>query len=147
MTTIHQTECKFCGSHVECEIDESYMALRSPLLGDVPTLIKLAACNRCADYENAKRRLRDETEKCARTLSLEIYARRHSSPLAETSRSNLRVLFSKWFECVCGHFLIETVKDDEFVSLILSKPHNWANAFYRYEKGCRTIAVQAHKAA
>ena len=135
----HEATCKFCRLPLMVEIEEDYIKLGGGMLGDIPTLTKLAACNRCADYENGKRRLRDEADKTARTLSLEIYAKRGTSPLAETSRENLRVLFSKWFNLVCNHLLIETQTDESFIEAVMSKPHCWADAFARYERMCRTL--------
>lgn len=145
MMTTYPGGCRYCAVPLSLEIDDEYMRLGGGLFGDIPTLVKLAACNRCGDYMNAKRRLRDEMEKVARTLSLELFARRGVSDVAENARENMRILFDKWFNVVCDHFLITTQRDDNFVRMIFERPEKWANAFYNYEKGCRMIAEDARR--
>lgn len=145
MTHLHDAECKFCRIKLQVEIEDDYLLLRGGVFGEIPTLVKLASCNRCADYENSKRRIRDATEKAARTLSLEIYARRDASPLAESSRGAIHRLFEKWFDLICNHLLIETQRDENFVRMIYTRPEKWAQAFHLYERSCREIAEDARR--
>lgn len=147
MTKLYPANCKFCRLNLEVEIEDDYLTLRELVaqIGDIPTLTKLAACNRCADYENAKARIRDRMAKVAHTLFIENYARRATSPAAQAARETMRVLFAKWFDCVCGYHLIETQKDENFVNMILERPDKWLNAFWNYERGCKAIAEDMRK--
>ncbi len=143
MTKLYPATCKFCRLPLEVEIDDDYLLLRSggdTVLPEIPVLTKLAACNRCADYENAKSRIRDRMAKVTHTLTIENYARRGTSPAAVAARETMRVLFSKWFDTVCGYYLIETQTDEGFVTMILERPEKWLNAFWNYERGCKGIA-------
>jgi hypothetical protein len=143
MTKLYPCSCKFCGVELSVEIEDDYLALRhagASLLPAIPDLTRLAACNRCADYANAKNRIRERMGKVAHILSIENFANRGGSDAARNAREVMRALYDKWFTTVCDFLLIETQTDASFVSIALEHPERWAQWFGNYERGCKGIA-------
>jgi|SRR5208282_1927040 len=85
----HRTTCKFCKKAVLLAIDPSYDALADP-----QKLIPLAACNRCADLREEKRRL---TERIAR-----ICGEVQSKPKDETFRGKSLLTLSTLVPKYCS---------------------------------------------
>ena len=145
MTKHYPATCKFCRIELSVEINDDYLLLRNgtgTLLPGIPDLTRLAACNRCADYQNAKERIREGMARVARIVGVENYARRGNSPAADAAKQTMRVLFEKWFSVVCDFYLLETQRDASFVSMITERPEKWAQSFASYEQGVRGMADQ-----
>lgn len=131
---LYDTECKFCRIPLQVEIADCYIELQDKMLGDIPELVKMAACTTCADYEVTKRKICDVMAKAARTLGLEIYGNRGQSDLATLARQNMGIVFDRWCEHVACHHRIETVRDKTFINDLTEKPENWWRVMSLYEK-------------
>lgn len=51
------SKCKFCGMALTLSVSDDYAAM-----GDPFNLVRLAACNRCADYRVARRKIIDSVK-------------------------------------------------------------------------------------
>lgn len=82
-----ETICKFCRTTLMLEIDKEYHALKDPY-----GLIKLAACDRCADLRDRRARLH---EKLVRTCS-NLMSNPKDKDIRDAARSAFDTLTKKY---------------------------------------------------
>jgi hypothetical protein len=83
-------KCKFCGSGVSLEIDDDALKLFR-----LDFWLKLAACNRCADFEERKHRLLDKAESQAIKFARLKTAKQPADKI-EAVLSDLKKTISVW---------------------------------------------------
>lgn len=112
----HTKPCKFCGIPVTVESDP-----------DCPpewaeSLLKLLACNRCADY----RAMMSKLGSAIRTVSLNyvqlVNSKTDDAEKTAKVRKSLEAMTWKVAEATCRFYRIKTIYDQDFVSQIMEHP-------------------------
>ena len=107
-------KCKFCQKPLSLKVDP--LGCDSPMF-DLNTLIKMAACNRCADYYTEVRSL-DEA------IASVAWKSKHTKKKDDMDklRGTLVTLTKGYAELVCDHFHKITTWEPDFVQKILDQP-------------------------
>lgn len=104
-------DCKFCKRHLLIKIDPS--GAGTPMF-DIGKLVKLATCNKCADYYEKVRTLGETIIKGAFRSS---YVKKPDEK--QRIRDALILLTKRYAEIVCTHFNRVTVWEPDFVEDVL----------------------------
>ncbi len=126
---IREAKCKFCQKPLRLEIDE-----RCPR-ADAEFWITLAACNRCADYQNAVARLAESMASICRAL---LISRAGNTPKPEVQERYRTLLVDKtkhYAKAVCDHFHKMTVWEPDFAQMIFDKPQQLDIVLSGYRRG------------
>jgi hypothetical protein len=97
---------------------------------NMSTMIKLAACNKCADYYERVRSIGEAI--CA--AAFESRCAKKSSSL-ERNRKTLETLTKGYAAVVCGHFKKVLMWEPDFVQQIIEHPDRTALILRLYRKG------------
>lgn len=119
-------KCRFCGKNLTLEIAPDYDEERSPV-----KLIKLAACNRCADLRQERRHLEDTIRTiCSRTTQLgqTKITDSNSQKAVKTVCEAYTKLVARWYG------FDGSAWDDAFPDAIISAPDQWQRAVSNYWK-------------
>lgn len=111
-----EATCKFCHKTIQLEIDDSYAAL-----GDVFNLMRLGACNRCADLMIRRRDIKDRAQHSA------IQVLRLGKSTSSEQRSKFEGMLGnqirKWLSLSADwHRSDEAPFDPEMVQQIMESP-------------------------
>lgn len=114
-----EAKCKFCGCSLSLSVDDDYAAA-----GDPAKLYPMAACNRCNDYETARRRL---FYRMSKVLAL-LRVAQGEEKLVEL----MRCLLKRYMRLVADH-LRQPVPDwdEAILEAILSKPDRASDVIAR----------------
>lgn len=125
-----ETTCKFCRKPVFIEIDDEYAKL-----GDPMNLIRLAACNRCADLRDEKRKLEDKINVlCTWLLQLSEPGRIKARDKALASFTRVT---EKYASLVASWLNGQKYFDSSFPESLFNRPDDWPNIISAYWKICR----------
>ena len=128
--TIRHANCKFCGKPLELEIDTSCPRAEADFW------VKLAACNRCADYRNAIARLGESLRVICRTLL--VVRGGNASSRAQVEEKCRTILVDKtkqYAKVICDHFHKMTVWEPDFAQMIFDKPQQLDTVLSGYRRG------------
>lgn len=125
----HICTCKFCGKQLAITVADEYV-------GDRFNLLKLAACNRCADLRVTKRILEERIKKACLYYSQYKLARygREVDPAVATFTEKLLVdstqKYAEWF----GEYanIVGYLWDMELVRLLMDNPAEWNQTLITY---------------
>lgn len=111
----HATKCKFCGREMVVQIADDYPS------ADPFKLLRLAACNRCADLRVKKRVL--EESLCRTCNTVQFASQSNKNAAIEKARPLLDTLTRKYASLVADwHNMSGYLWDEEFVNLLTEKP-------------------------
>lgn len=134
MKTI-QANCKFCQNPIELKF---YHGLEEK----IPSTIKLAACNRCADHYTFRFRVMDRIRRAA----LNLYGVSLSSPdkyqdAEANARKKLLDLTRSFSRKTSEHYRCNELWDIEFVENILANPRRSDNICLNFHDHIRKQAT------
>lgn len=124
----HACNCKFCGKNLVVIVDDTYAEL-----GDPFKLLRFAACNRCADIRERKRKLEESIRKVcigvqrssSKDLKAEMsFAMTQLEPLTR----KYAVLVADW------HNKSGYMWEESFPSLLIEKPDRVNDILAQYWK-------------
>ena len=116
---IHATTCKFCHLPISVQVDDTYAET-----GDPFKIIKLAACNWCADVRVSRRKLEAHLARVCRNWQLlgadpkPEQREKFGDILTRLTQAYARMV-SKW------HRKEGCIWDEACVQLLLDKPERW----------------------
>lgn len=117
---MHGTTCKFCNQPITVEIDDGYAAM-----GDPFKLLKLAACNRCADLREEKRMLEAKFKRACSLLSAVPVG---DPKRRETMRNVLEVLTKKYAEMIARwNGMDGSLWEEAILNTLMERPDRWAS--------------------
>lgn len=126
----HATHCQFCKIPITVEIDDSYAEL-----GDPYKLIRMAACNRCADLRVTRRNLE---RLMGRQCSALCLLRSSKTKEPTEIRSNLERLTQDYARMIARwNHLDGMAWEPAIVDAILEDPHHWGDIAARMWRMCR----------
>lgn len=126
----HATHCQFCKIPITVEIDDSYSEL-----GDPYKIVRMAACNRCADLRVTRRNLE---RLMGRQCSALCLLRSSKTKEPTEIRSNLERLTQDYARMIARwNHLDGMAWEPAIVEAILEDPHHWGDIASRMWKMCR----------
>lgn len=120
-------KCKFCGVVGTAEYDDTVE------LGNLEFWKSLLACNWCSDYHSGRLKLfRRITEICVSVNQARLGRFKDLSEIDKESQEMLKINTQKLARLVSGHFRIQNIWQEDFVSILLERPeHAWKSCeFY-----------------
>lgn len=123
----HTTNCKFCKDPITIEIDDGYAELGDPL-----KLIRLAACNRCADFRVARSKYHDFFA----NICIEIAnARRDNSPRLAHLHTIVTDASRRYAQAVCAFLRSRTLHwNEDLGTAIFNSPDKWPKLLADYRR-------------
>lgn len=122
-----EAKCKFCGIIIHPEIHEEYAQLRDPL-----NLLRLAACNRCADLRVERHRLEEKILRtCMRLASFGAISpgseadQRFRSRLTERTKIYTQFI-ARW------HGANDAWWEESFVDALMAAPESCFQTLRRF---------------
>lgn len=120
---IVEATCKFCQVPLRLQVDGEYAAL-----GDPYKLLKLASCNRCADYRVSMRKVVDQIKRVA----MERLVASHDEETTKRARETLTVLLKKMMRLMSDYRRTNMPDWDEgIVDSILNDPSQFGRVLGR----------------
>lgn len=123
---ILEAKCKICGKGLHLEIDDTYAAM-----GDPHGLIKLAACNNCADFREEELRI----YRASRVFAIRLVNRVLSTPPErDYAKEQFEKFVKRYMRILADRFGIDLPNyDPQIVDWIMEKPENY-NGYLRQVK-------------
>lgn len=131
-----QTKCKFCRREIEMEVDQK--GYENPMI-NAALWLKNIACNRCADYYNAKRKLTDGIGKICQVVQNSS----GNDKVTAAAREKLTQRTKELSKLICDFKLIQFTWDSEFVNFLMAKPDKFSTLINTYCSGLNRIQAQA----
>lgn len=131
MKTRIEFDCKFCGSH---RVLDTFVPDDCPPLA-LEKWKQMLVCNRCADYERARRDTEDLVAKQAASLTairMCNLKEERLKELEERCRRNLVLLTKKFANLVCGRNRCTLIWEPEIVEQILDDPKECRSVLSHY---------------
>jgi hypothetical protein len=121
------TECQFCSKLLVLWVDPQYAAM-----GDPMKLLKLAACNTCADLRVRHRKIEETIAHCCTALNQGV---RKSD--MQAFRDTLATATRKYAEVIAQMHGSDTmVWDESFPELLADRPDRWGVILSKYTRDC-----------
>lgn len=135
---IQAARCKFCRKPLVLHVDDAYAEH-----GDIFKLMKLAACDHCADLRLNRRLLESRLQRiCALLCNCRANQREEKSA---TVRDVLTRLTQDYAKLVAAwHNMSGMAWDEEMVNLLIEKPDKWAAIISHYWRTFRQFHQPAN---
>lgn len=134
------TTCKFCRIPLTLAMDDDYAAL-----GDPFKLVKFAACNRCADYQETHRRLHAAIGATCYQLMI---TKASDKPRLEQLRDILLKSTRRFAQLVCDYVKAATLNwSEDLVDELMKKPRFFPRILADYVRVTRRAFSQSQMSA
>jgi len=115
--------CKFCKKPVTVSIDDDYAALADPF-----HLLRLCSCNRCFDYESARRQVGRNVKRFCEMLIQRSVARDDM----EKTRESLEILIKKYMRLYAEYNNLALADyEPQLVDALMAKPTHFGQVLCR----------------
>ena len=127
----HAANCKFCKREMVVQVDDGYAPL-----GDPYKLMRLAACNRCADLRTRRHSLEQSIQTVCRTIAYCTAKGRDAAiarakPMLDALTRKYCVLVADW------HNMSGYLWDEAFPAMLIEKPERFGDILHGYWKTFR----------
>jgi len=140
--------CKFCGVHLNCQVDPAGVAekpTKSAVVFSAEILRKIACCNRCSDARTTEWVAQNKLRKFSAMLQTARYQGKEATVIAEVREGFTRAA-KWWVNWLCELYRIEDQWDAEIIETLVAKPERYTDVARMLrgmvERAARKVWVQ-----